>query len=396
MEHVLKILLPGYILDSEKEFNKCFRTCKFCHATSNSFFYMQCRECDEIKYTLANNSYEKSYCIPKDNSSSPYLSEQLKWYIDDYNNSDHNKIYDYEIFNDIKYENYDFNLTYKCPDDKPYIINSLRQCVSKCSNPDDIFEYGLFFNNKALYVYNNICYDTCPYGSFPDNKTMTCIEENKFEEENLIIKTEFYKNYQKYVDFYLTKCANNTILEIQSTEFTNYFYNSSTNDSWKYKQNMPIFDFEECVSLLEKNYNYSKDEIHIGIFENNDLKKDNPNSILLTAINSTSYKFFLSNGTQINFSLCNGLKINVKKPIDISLIENFKESLELLMKYNFSIFDNKNDILDNICIPLELNGKDVSLYIRQNLLKSKINLCDNGCNFLGVDYERNYSLCECK
>ena len=80
----------------------------------------------------------------------------------------------------------------------------------------------------------------------------------------------------------------------------------------------------------------------------------------------------------------------------ISLIENFKESLELLRKYNFSIFDNKNDILDNICIPLEINGKDVSLYIRQNMLKSKINLCDNGCNFLGVDYERNYSLCECK
>jgi hypothetical protein len=182
---------------------------------------MQCRECDEIKYTLANNSYENSYCIHKDNSSSPYLSEQLKWYIDGYNNSDHNKIYDHEIFNDKKYENYDFNLTYKCPDDKPYIINSLRQCVSKCSNPDDIFEYGLFFYNKTLYVYNNICYDTCPYGSFPDNKTMTCIEENKFEEENLIIKTEFYKYYQKYIDFYLTKCANNTILQIQSTEFTN-------------------------------------------------------------------------------------------------------------------------------------------------------------------------------
>ena len=309
--------LSGYILDYEKEFNKCFRTCKFCHSTSNSFFYMQCRECDEIKYTLANNSYENSYCIPKDNSSSPYLSEQLKWYIDGYNSSDHNKIYDYEIFNDKKYENYDFNLTYKCPDDKPYIINSLRQCVSKCSNRDDIFEYGLFFYNKTLYIYNNICYDTCPYGSIPDNKTMTCIEENKFEEENLIIKTEFYKYYQKYIDFYLTKCANNTILQIQSTEFTNYFYNSSTNDSWKYKQNMPIFDFEECVSLLAKNYNYSKDEIHIGIFQNNDLKKDNPNSILLTAINTTSYKFFLSNGTQINFSLCNGLKINVKKPLYI-------------------------------------------------------------------------------
>ena len=388
--------LPGYILDSEKEFNKCFRTCKYCQSTSNSFFYMQCKECDEIKYTLANDSYEKSYCIPKDNSSSIYIKNQLKWYITGYNNSEHYKIYDYEIFNNNKYENFDFNLTYNCPSDKPFLINSTRQCVSKCSNPNDLFEYGLFFANKNLYLYNNICYDTCPLGSYPDSKTMTCVESNIYSCEDLRIKKEFNKYYQNNVDIYLARSANNTVFQIESSDFTNYFYNSSTNDSWKYELNMPIFNFDECISRLEEKYNYSKNEIHIGIFQNNDLKRDIHNSILLSAINSTSYKIFLSNGTILNFSICNGMKMEVKKPIDITLIENFEESLELLKKYNLSIFNQSDEIFNDICIPLELGGKDLSIYIRQNRLKSKINVCDNGCNFLGFDYNNNYSLCECK
>ena len=388
--------LAGYILDSEGEFNKCFRTCKYCYSTSNSFFYMQCKACDEIKYTLSKYSYEQSYCIPKDNSSSLYLNDQLKWYITGYNSSEHYKIYDYEIFNDIIYEKYDYNLTFKCPENKPYIIYSIRQCVSSCSNPNDLFEYGLFFLNKPLYFYNNICYDECPMGSLPDNNTMTCVEINKYSLEKLIIKEEFEKLYQQNIDIYLAKSANNTIFQIISSEFTNFFYNSSANDFWKYEQYMPLFHFDECISTLVKNYNYSKDEIHIGIIQNNDFKKNNPNSVLLSAINSTSYNIFLSNGTNINYSICNNMNLEVEKPINTSLIWDFDESIELLNKYNLSIFDQNNTLFNDICIPLELNGKDLSIFTRQNRIKSKLSLCDKGCDFIRVDYEKNYSICKCK
>ena len=56
-----------------------------------------------------------------------------------------------QVFNNPKYENIDFILTYKCPEDKPYMIYSIRQCVSMCSNPNDLVEYGLFIN-KLLYI----------------------------------------------------------------------------------------------------------------------------------------------------------------------------------------------------------------------------------------------------
>ena len=233
-------------------------------------------------------------------------------------------------------------------------------------------------------------------GSIPNDDTMTCVEINQYSLENLILKGEFENNYQLNVDIYLAKSANNTIFKIISSEFTNYFYNSSTNDSWKYEQYMPLFDFDECISLLVEAYNYSKNEIHIGIFQNNDLKKNNPNVVLLSAINSTSYKIFLSNGTNINFSLCNFMDIKVEKPINTSLIWNFGESIDLLNKYNLSIFDQNNEMFDDICIPLEIDGKDLSIFTRQNRIKSKLNICDKGCDFLGVNYEKNYSICKCK
>jgi len=43
---------------------------------------------------------------------------------------------------------------------------------------------------------------------------------------------------------------------------------------------MPLFDFDEWISLLVEKYNYSKGEIHIGIFQNNELSNANYNSIL--------------------------------------------------------------------------------------------------------------------
>ena len=359
---------------------------------------MQCKECDEIKYTLANNSYERSYCIPKDNSinlNSYFISEQLKWYIKDYDNSELKKIYDYEILNNPKYENMDFTLTYECPPDKPYIIYSIRQCVSKCSNPDDLIEYGLF-TNKPLYYYNNICYDECPYGSIPDHKNMICIEIYQYQLEKLIHKKEFNEYYQTNVNIYLGKSANNTIFIIQSSEFNNFFYNSSTINSQKYKHNMPIFEFDECISKMREKYNIKNNEdIHIGIFQNNDLTIIKPNTIILSAINSTSYKFFLSNGTILDYSICKGMKIKVNKPINTTLIPNLNYALELLEKYNLSPFDIDNEAFNDICIPLSINGKDLSIYTRQNKIKSKTKVCDDNCKFLGIDYERNYSLCEC-
>ncbi len=51
--------------------------------------------------------------------------------------------------------------------------------------------------NYYIYIYNNICYDECPYGSIADNRSMTCVEENKYIFENLILKKEFDEYYQK-------------------------------------------------------------------------------------------------------------------------------------------------------------------------------------------------------
>ena len=389
--------LAGYILDSDKEFNNCFRTCKYCQTTSNSFLYMQCKECDNINYVLANDSYDKSYCIPKDNSDSYFIKKQLKWHIENYDVTEMNKMYDIEKLNDIKYENLTYTLTYECPLDKPYIIYSIRQCVKKCSNLNDIVEYGLFIN-KLLYFYNNICYDECPYGSKPNNETMTCIEINIYNMEELNIVKKYDEYFQEVVNIYLARSANNTIFEIQSESFTNFLYNSSTNDSLKYKQKMPIFDFTECENLLRKKYNLPNNEdIHIGIYQQNDLDTKKNNILLLSAINTTTYQFFTSNGTLLDFSVCNKITISAKYPIDTTKsLFDYSLAKTLYDNFNVSIFDSSNNFFTDMCIPVEINGKDTNAEIRSSKISSKLKLCDDGCDFKGIDFEKNYSLCECE
>ena len=71
--------------------------------------------------------------------------------------------------------------------------------------------------------------------------------------------------------------------------------------------------------------------------------------------------------------------MNMNKLINTFLLVNYIEALELLKNYNLSLFNSKNDIFSDIYIPLEINRKDLSIYTRQNKIKSKIKICNDYC-----------------
>ena len=82
-----------------------------------------------------------------------------------------------------------------CPENKPYIIYSIRQCVSSC-NSTNLIEHGIFMT-KQLYFYNNICYDECPYGSIKDDTKFECIEINLKETINNNISINLFLDMNK-------------------------------------------------------------------------------------------------------------------------------------------------------------------------------------------------------
>ena len=209
-----------------------------------------------------------SFCIPKDKSKSFFIKDKTKWYIKENDNfsgleiNDKILVIDYEkLLGYIRFNNLTYEIVDNCPDDKPYIIYSIRQCVSSC-NSSNLIENGLFMKKK-LYLYNNICYDECPYGSIKDDENYICKEINKYIVNNTNISLEFFKgNNEENILKYLAESANNSVEIIKNNDFTYYFYNQTTNLSFKLELQMPIFDFSNCLEKLKSYYNFS----NINIF----------------------------------------------------------------------------------------------------------------------------------
>ena len=397
--------LPYYgliYINNNLFFKNCFNLCKYCYKITKSFLFQQCRQCDEIDYTLDIYSLNESFCIPKDKSKSYFIKDKTKWYINENNDfeeliiNDKNLIIDYEkLLDNIKFINLTYKIVDNCPDDKPYIIYSIRQCVSSC-NSQNLIENGLFMTKK-LYLYNNICYDECPFGSIKDNDHFICKEINKYIVNNTNISLEYFKeNNVENILKYLAESANNSVEIVRNNDFSNYFYNQTTNLSFKIELQMPIFDFSNCLKKLKSYHNISNINIFYGILEYNDQinknGKYNKNSNL---INSTSYQIFLENGTILDYSICKGITIKVEKKVETKKIK-LDELKEIEDKYNFSIFNKNSKELNDYCIPLSINNKDLTVYER-NLLAIKYKApCDDDCIFQSFNYTTNYSTCLCQ
>ena len=383
-------------------FKSCYYLCKNCFKVTDSLFYQQCKECNEIDYTLDLYSYQKSYCIPKDKSDSTHIKYQTKWYIEDFEGIERltminrNMDIDYEsLLNDMKYRKINYKIVDNCPFDKPFIIYSIRQCVSSC-NSNNLVEYGLFMTKK-LYLFNNICYDECPYGSIKDENEFTCKEiiNQYIVVDNNISIYKYLENNQKNIIDYLSKYDNNSIGITRLNNFSNFFYSQTLNESIKIELGMAIFDFDECIKKLITNYQLDEEtNIFLGIMEYDSQKDKNGNYNLKTnSVNLTNYQFFTDNGTILNYSVCLNLQIKVQKKVETKKLDiNLLEELE--KKFEIKLYDNDDELKD-YCTPLFINNKDLTLYDKQLLAKENIKPCDDNCIYQSFNFSNNYSTCIC-
>ena len=389
-------------IDGETVFLPCFHLCKYCNQVSESFFYQQCYECDEDNYTLDVYSLNKSYCIPKiENKNNTYLiKDEKKWLIEDFEGIENfiieNKLLEIDlqrILNSPKFKNLEYKIVDECPKNKPYIIFTTRQCVSSCFS-SNLIEFGIFMT-KQLYLYNNICYNECPYGSIKDNITLTCIEQYEYiKPEPFLIKDSYVIVQEDYIKRYLgDDYAKHTVQCIRASDFSTIHYKVSNNTSFleiveKLKEKkIPIIIFPECLNILRNVYNLNESEnIYIEIIENND-----KNSIF----NSTSFNYFDENGEFLNLSYCFDLTLNIMKYIDTSKID--LSFLDIINKMkNLSINYSDTDTFLDRCQPLSIDDKDWTIEDRKELINQIQRLCDPGCSFVSFDIFNNYSFCQCK
>ena len=401
--------LKGYVvteIDGKSEFLSCYHLCKYCNHVSQFFLYQQCTECDEINYTKDIYSLNESYCIPKikpknNIQNNTYSIKDAKiWYIENYEGiedliiSNKSLVIDYQrLLKNDQFKNLSYKEDDECPIDKPYIIYETRQCVSSCFS-SNLIEFGIFMTHQ-LYLYNNICYIECPHGSFKDNETFTCKENNKYIYPNKTIALEYYLEIQEdYRKKYLGDgYAKDTIecIRVSDSSIIHHKVLNDINDEekiQKMKENkIPIIFFPKCINKLKENYNLNQsDNIYIEIIEYNDRN---------ARINSSNFKFFLENGTILNHSCCVNLTMECMKNINRSRCDKtFIHYLLALANSSIDLSKLDNDTL-NDCMPLVINDKDWPLKELKSLIHKSKKICGENCSFISFDSNNNYSSCQC-
>ena len=190
-------MLEKYIYNSEsKSFEECYISCRFCSKmnSESSIFEHNCLICDD--------GYIPSYEYP----GNCYKNEN-------------NNTGKYIIISDAEQS---FKSTNLCPSEKNYVINSTKECVTRCPESIPLYsykyiyvnftelEYGMKLKNQyslnqtnsKIYTLGKVCFEECPINS--KNIEMTneckCIKawHKDSNNEEIICYEEDYCKYDSY------------------------------------------------------------------------------------------------------------------------------------------------------------------------------------------------------
>ena len=377
--------IEDYYLDLfEKNFKKCYNSCKYCYGKGNETFN-NCKECkDNFKFYTNPNNFINCY---------PICSNY--YYFDELNN--------FTCTNDLK-----------CPDEYNKLIFDKNKCIDECKN-DDIYKYE--FNNK--------CFEKCPENTFTnDTNNYLCIYK-LINNENItqrLITTS--SNLQIVYECKIEETLNNNcnFLNIEDeTEIINIIQENinSLFDSEKGKsqvikggndiiyqltngknekellqsdminnQNLTILDLGECENKLKIKYSIDNNDSLIY------LKKENIN--VKASEKDVQYEIFEPhNFTKLNLSICKDEKINIYFPLILS--EETKNTYENMKKLGYNMFNINDPFYQDLCTPYRTeNDTDIPLSARIDYIyNNKDSQCQSNCQFSSYFLNSFYINCSC-
>ncbi len=301
----------------------------------------------------------------------------------------------------------------KCSELKPYNIYQQKECIAEC--PEE---------NK--YLYRGICYDKCPYLTEVGNNNECQLSsvDNDIELENLekAMTENILELYKKSTSFDTNITTGSVGQKIVTKNATVEFYGVNKKNKGKkdnIKSDLSYIDISDCLEKIYKSNNMKEGaDIIILKFDVNKI----PNKYL---INPVEYKFINSeNGQELDASVCEHNSIRISYPVHdlisrydkltknrrkleymkISLTSNNKESLrekldkgkEIFDEYPaIDIFDINAKIYSDICMAVEVDGKDLVLEDRIDYFYPQLSLCENNCTYNRTDFINERVYCDC-
>ena len=303
----------------------------------------------------------------------------------------------------------------KCPELKQYNEYLKKECISVCST-----EYP--------YLYQGICYKKCPeltevIGNNNECQLKLVDTEIKLENLEKTMTENIVDLYKKSNTFNLKNNNSSIGQKIITQNATVEFYGVNKKNKGITNQNiqsdLSYIDISECIEKIYKSNNMNdKDDIVILKFDVN----NQPNNYL---INPVEYKLLNSRtGQELDASICEHNSIRISYPvhdliskydrltkhlrkleyIKIDLTSNNKESLrekldkgkEIIEEYSdIDIFDINDKIYSDVCMAVEVDGKDLVIEDRINYFYPQLSLCENNCTYNHTDFTNERIYCDC-
>ena len=330
-----------------------------------------------------------------------------------------------------------------CPENYPFLVKGTRECVELCGVNEILYGTCLLNHTKALEIVINELNEISEINGKTDDEMIKKIIEvsivEKYASQLNINKSTIKDSIDNYIDngkiFNLPNneiiLGNNMSIELTTNELELLkLLNSKDNNNNKTKNNsdfsndnpsdiiieekkfnnsfpnniIPISSFEdpsiisnltECEKILKKVYNLPDDEKLI-ILNRSSLKEYEKyfDQNLSYVLFSTSLMKFLS------LEPCKNINTIITDSLNVSNLiapPEYQAKIKAVLDNGYDVFDINSNFYNDICTPFtNENGNDVLLDDRRrDYYFENLNLCKNGCNFIGYNITNNYYSCEC-
>ena len=297
------------------------------------------------------------------------------------------------------------------------------------------FKTGGSERNEYKFIFRNQCVIQCPKLTYVDeeeeeictfydlNKDNEAIQDlDQFKEAVNIQAKELYNESDHLSGYLLNKF--DTSLQIYSTDRYNTYKELSMKSNLTYIDlgtcNLTYIDLGTCREKIYKDNNLDdNDKILITKYDLlNRMKKNDENDEEIIKdnnflINQVEYEFYLEKTMEkIEGSICSPYEIIISYPIffnknkfnnfedgfnDNNYLKQFKIGKELNAKDpEIDTFNKDNKIYKDLCLGLELDGKDLVFEDRYAYLyPNNKSLCESNCTMNNTDFNLERINCMC-
>ena len=280
--------------------------------------------------------------------------------------------------------------------DKKKYDNDTKECVSNCEIPK--------------YLYLDICYSSCPSLTEPVINEYNCKLRNDIDNPDLKVLLKNVEDKINEINENIPKGG--IVINNEENEATVQVYrledDEKKNKEALLRSNLAYVDISECIAKIRKNNNMKEGEQVIMV--KLDLKSKSKKLI----VNPVEYEFRSSiTGALLDASVCERNEVVVSYPLTylfknrkklrllddeemIEIAEKFERGKLLYQKDNFiDSFNYNSTIYSDICYPIEVDGKDLTLENRISYFYPNYSFCESSCLYDYTDFMNERIFCNC-